>query len=355
MTTKVSALGSAWSISNLRIPNRIVMAPMSTNRADQYGHVTPHLISYLKRRALGGCGMIIVESATVDASMGSCGRNLRLDSEEYISGCRNLVCELHTFCTVVVAQLWHAGPRAYVQTGLPLSPLGTTLRLPIARAMEISEIETVVRHFIDAGDRAARAGFDAVEIHAAHGYLLHHFIDRITNWRQDAYGGSVEGRYRILTEIRTGLRSKHPHLPAILRLSLRSDDDFPTIAKVIQEAGFDAVDVRTGFSSMPRIDAETPVPEGYTLHIARKLRPHLNLPLLTGGRILTPEQAERAVLNDGLDAIVLGRALLADPDWARKALADQAIIPCLYDCEPSCYSRFKEGEFLHCVYYGRQE
>jgi 2,4-dienoyl-CoA reductase-like NADH-dependent reductase (Old Yellow Enzyme family) len=221
--------------------------------------------------------------------------------------------------------------------------------------LEISEIKTIVQDFIKAGDRAARAGCDALEIHATHGYLLHHFIDRITNRRHDAYGGSIGRRYRILAEIRDGLRSKHPNLPVLLRLSLRPDDDFPILSIVIQEAGFDAVDVRTGFSSMPKSDNETPVPPGYTLELARKLRPYLNLPLMTGGRILTLEQAEQAVLEVGLDAIVLGRPLLADPDWARKALSGETITLCRYDCEPSCYGKFKEGELLHCVYYGRQE
>src|SRR5262249_16888500 len=161
--------------------------------------------------------------------------------------------------------------------------------------------------------RAARAGSDALEIHAAHGYLLHHFIDRVTNRRRDAYGRSIEGRYRILAEIRIGLRVLYPKLPVILRLSLRSDDDFPSIAQIIQEAGFDAVDVRTGFSSMPKADAETSIPVGYTLNLARELRPHLKIPLMTGGRITIPEEAEKAVAEYGLDAIILGRPLLADP------------------------------------------
>src|SRR5262249_23294981 len=146
-----------------------------------------------------------------------------------------------------------------------------------------------------------------------------------------------------------------PKLPVILRLSLRSDDDFPSIAQIIQEAGFDAVDVRTGFSSMPKADAETSIPVGYTLNLARELRPHLKIPLMTGGRITIPEEAEKAVAEYGLDAIILGRPLLADPGWVRKASSGQAVIPCRYDCKPSCYSKFKEGEPLRCVYYGRQE
>jgi 2,4-dienoyl-CoA reductase-like NADH-dependent reductase (Old Yellow Enzyme family) len=353
MTT--SALFTEWTLAGLRVTNRIVMAPMSTNRADRFGHVSSSLISYLKLRAIGGCGMIIVESATVDTTMGNSGRSLRLDDEAGVIRFENLIRELHASGALAVAQIWHAGPRASVKSGLPLSSAEIKTGPQGSRALEQSEINTIVRYFIEAGDRAARAGFDAAEVHAAHGYLLHNFVDQSTNRRHDGYGGSVENRYRILAEIRTGIRSMHPNFPVILRLSLRDDDDFQAIADVIQKAGFDAVDVRTGFSSMPKTDEGAPVSPGYTLKLARMLRPYLGVPLMTGGRILTPQEAEQAIAEVGLDAIVLGRPLLADPHWALKASCGQAITTCRYDCEPSCYSKFKEGEILHCVYHGRQE
>ena len=349
-----SSLLSEWGLGDLRIPNRIVMAPMSTNRADGLGRVTTSLIRYLKRRSMGGCGLIVVESATVDSTLGATGRTLRIDGDEQIPGLRELVSELHQCGAIVAAQLWHAGPRAEVKDGLPISPSGTTAGMPVSRELGISEIESIARLFIEAGDRAVQAGFDAVEIHAAHGYLLHHFIDRVTNRRADEYGSSVEGRYRILSDIRAGIRARSQRLPVILRLSLRPDDDFAAIGAAIQDAGFDGVDVRTGFSSMPSAPGAS-VEAGYTLDLARKLREQTALPLMTGGRILTPQDAEEALLEYGLDAVVLGRPLLADPDWARKSYAGDEITLCLYDCEPSCYSRFKEGDDLHCVFHERRE
>lgn len=350
----MSPLSSPWNISGLRIPNRIVMAPMSTNRLDPKGRVTPELINFLARRASGGCGMILVESATVDAGRGGTGLNLRLDRDEVDAGLRDLIRQLHSLGTVVAAQLWHAGPRAHVEGDLPLSPSGTLPGFPVSRALEIKEIEGIVRSFINAGYRAVNYGFDAVEVHAAHGYLLHHFIDKTTNRRRDAYGGSVAGRYRILKEICSGFKARHPGFPLLLRISLPGDDDFPAVAEVIRQAGYDAVDVRTGFSSMPATGTTGPVPAGYTLPLVRKLRPHLGLPILTGGRILTPEQAEQAIAEAFVAGVVLGRPLLADPDWTRKAIGGQAVTPCFYDCQPSCYSKFKAGEKLHCVYYGRE-
>ena len=347
-------LASEWRMGGLEVPNRIVMAPMSTNRASSQGYVTPSLIRYLVRRAHGGCGMIILESATVDAIMGGTSRTLRLDDEECIPPARNLVRKLHSLGTVAVAQLWHAGPRASVNQGLPLSASLPEPGFPAARALEHEEIERIAQQFIEAADRVVQIGFDALEIHAAHGYLLHHFIDPITNRREDDYGVTTQGRYRLLAEIRAGIRSKHPGFPVLLRLSLRPDEDFSSIARCIESAAFDAVDVRTGFSSMPGNEGKR-IPFGYTLGLARKLRPHLSIPVLAGGRILSPEQARRAVIEDRIDAVILGRALLADPDWGRRALKAQPVVPCLYDCNPSCYSKFKEGEVLHCVYHRRRE
>ena len=126
------ALLREWSLGELRIPNRIVMAPMSTNRADKLGRVTTGLTRYLKRRAAGGCGLIVIESATVDSAFGSSGRTLRIDGDEQISGLRELVDELHETGAVVAAQLWHAGPRAEVKDGLPISPSGATAGMPVS-------------------------------------------------------------------------------------------------------------------------------------------------------------------------------------------------------------------------------
>jgi len=357
VVTMISPLYFKWNIAELCIPNRIVMAPMSTNLVDVSGGVTCALKNFLVRRAIGGCGMIILEAATVDSTKGGTGLNLRLDCDKCRPGLRDIIHQSHAFGTVVAAQLWHAGPRAYVKDSLPLSPSGTTPGFPVSKEMEITEIKNVVRNFIKAGEQAADIGFDAVVIHAAHGYLLHHFIDATTNRRIDAYGGSIERRYRVLGEICAGLKYKRPRLPVILRISLREEDDLPAVASVIQEIEFDAVDLRTGFSSMPEMVEKVPVPAGYTLHLSKKLRPYLHIPLLTGGRILYPRQAEQVVMEYGVDGVILGRPLLADPDWAKKTFSGegQTIIPCIYDCEPSCYSRFKEGEPLHCVYYGRKE
>lgn len=353
--TNTPRLGEAWKLGGVEVPNRIVMAPMSTNRTDKEGRVGPRLIRFLVRRALGGCGMIIVESATVDATHGSVHRNLRLDIDDSLPGFRLLVQHLHDAGTLAVAQIWHAGPRARLSAGkVPVSVSEAAPGAPAARCLSDSEIRDIIHKFIAAGDRAAKAGFDAVELHAAHGYLLHLFVDRLTNRRQGPYGGNLVARFRILHEIRAGLRRIRPNLPVILRLSLSGDDDFPAIGDVIGAAGFDAVDLRTGFSSAPHRGSAN-CGRCEPLELARRLRGHIDAPILAGGRVLTPAEAERAVSKIGLDAVVLGRPLLADPDWAKKALAGSPVVMCIYDCDPSCYSHFKAGKPLRCVHHGRRE
>ena len=346
-------LATPWNLGNLQISNRIVMAPMSTNRVDESGNSTTDLIQYLRQRAVGGCGMIMIESATVESRLGSAGRTLRLDDDSCLDSYQELVSALAPDCRVV-AQLWHAGPRAEVRNGSAVGPSATPPDFPSCRQLDEQEIVGLIGKFVEAADRAVRCGVDAVEIHAAHGYLLHHFVDRETNRRRDEYGGNLSNRFRILFEIRTGIAARHPSVPVILRISLRPNDDFIGIAREILRAGYDAVDVRTGFSSMPNSLGKS-VEQGYTLDLARQLRPWLDLPILTGGRILSPADAAAAITEIGLDAIVLGRPLLADSQWANKAFGGEEVTLCKYDCDPSCYSCFKQGEPLRCVYWEQNQ
>jgi 2,4-dienoyl-CoA reductase-like NADH-dependent reductase (Old Yellow Enzyme family) len=133
-------------------------------------------------------------------------------------------------------------------------------------------------------------------------------------------------------------------------VSFRPSDDFAAVGSVLERNGYDGIDVRTGFSSMP-----APVkvlPPGYALPLAARLRPHVKVPLLAGGRITTPLEAAAAIRDAGLAAVVLGRALLRDPDWPRKALSGHAVDACPYTCDPSCYSEFKAGARLHCLRAG---
>ncbi len=347
-----SVLGQPWRLGAVRVRNRLGMAPMCTHLADGQGCVTPRLARHLVRRAEGGCGLVVLESATVDSVRGAVRGNLRLDADDVIEPLQACVHALHDRGAVAVAQLWHAGPRAHPRRGLPLSPSPARKGEPAVREMTRTDIDTTAEQFTAAADRAVRAGCDAVELHAAHGYLLHCFLDHRTNRRGDGYGGSPAARLRILCEIRARIAERHSGLPVLLRASLEEEPHLADLVHGIAGSGFAALDLRTGFSSMARGPDGAPMPPGYTLALAAAVRPHLPLPLLTGGRILTPGQAENAVLEHGVDVVLLGRPLLADPDWACRALTGESVSPCHYDCDPSCYDLFKAGRPLGCTHAG---
>jgi NADPH2 dehydrogenase len=344
-----SPLRRPLTIGKATVRNRIIMAPMRTHGALTNGCPSPWLNEHLAERARAGCSAIIVESACVDPALECEPPWLQLSSDIVVSSFRELVQRLHDSGAAGIAQLWHPGPRAPSGKTSPVSPSGPIAGSKGARPLSSDEITAIIGLFVQAGARAARAGFDAVEIHAAHGYLLHHFVDKFLNRRHDSYGGDLKGRFRILRLIRRGISMTCPELPVVLRISVSPEEDFEALGQVIEDAGFDAVDVRIGLSSVPAEPGQTSVSPGYTLPIAKRLRSHLRIPLLTGGRILTPRHAEEALLHFGVDAVVLGRPLLADPDWPEKALARQPVCVCRYDCEPSCYSEFKRGVRLHCL------
>src|SRR5437763_12328597 len=187
-------LFAPWLLGDREVANRIVMAPMSTNLADESGRGTPALIEFVEKRAAAGCGAIIVESGTVESSMGgtSC-RDLRLDDDGCIAGLRDVTQAIRRHRALSIAQLWHAGPRAHPLNGSPpLSPSSKSrLGLLKMTTMSLSMIKQVIADFAQAANRTVEAGFEALEIHAAHGYLLHHFIDSFSNSRTDGYGGDL--------------------------------------------------------------------------------------------------------------------------------------------------------------------
>jgi 2,4-dienoyl-CoA reductase-like NADH-dependent reductase (Old Yellow Enzyme family) len=344
----LSPLESPWLLGKLTVKNRVVMAPMATNLSGPAGDIASALVEHLERRARGGCGAVILESGAVERRFGRASeRNLLLDSDDCIPGLSRIAGALHRHGCVGIAQLWHAGPRALVPPGeAPVSPSGVSA-IPIAgmRSLATVEVREVTAAFGRAAERAMRSGLDAVEVHAAHGYLLHHFIDGRFNLRSDQYGGNLRNRYRILAEIREQIAARCPSAPVAVRLSLAAGDPLADIARHLEDIGYDAIDVRTGFSSQPALS----VPPEYTLKLAAAIKRGTQLPVISGGRIVSPASAERAVTEGALDAVVLGRALLADPDWPRKAFEGAPVRECAYDCAPSCYDAFKNGEPLRCL------
>ena len=321
-------------IGNLKVPNRLVMAPVDTNFADYEGKVSEKMLAYYGMRAGGGIGMIIVENSQVEGPRGkNTIRQLCVSDDRFIPGLKRLAFAIHKHQVPAVLQLHHAGRQTTREITGGLQPVAPS---PIPcknlkekpRALTIEEIEQIEDRFAKAAVRAKTAGFDGVEIHGAHGYLIGQFMSPYTNRRTDIYGGSFEGRMRfplrIIEKVRAAVGDDYPIL---FRLSA---DEFVKggitleesrkIAKRLEEAGVDALDVSAGiYESLFTILEPMTYEEGWRVYLARELKKMVSIPVITVGNIRYPQTVEEILSRGDADFVAMGRALIADPEWPKKA------------------------------------
>lgn len=363
---------SAARIAGLELRNRIVMAAMGTNFAAASGHCTEQLIAYYEARAAGGVGLIVLEtSAALFPNGASMPNTIAFSSDEYLPGLTELTERVHRHGAKIVAQLNHSGKMAQEDTAagrpIPVPSAVTPARsdmFPVLTRAEIGnfikaagpdgkgpqyyemsteQIADTVAGFADAADRARRAGFDGIELHAGHGYLLANFLSPYTNKRKDQYGGSAENRARFLVEtIRAVRASAGENFPVLVRLDAKeyridggiTPEDCVQTARLCEEAGADAIDV-SAYGSVAHAIAFTEAPlvhePGGFIPFARAVKQAVTIPVIGVGRI-DPEVAERHIAAGDFDLLALGRRLLADPELPNKLAAgqDQAIRPCIY-------------------------
>jgi len=339
-------LFSPYAIRNLRLKNRLVMAPMESHLGNADGSVSNEAIAYYRERALGGVGLVVVEFTCVDGTDGfsSMAPQLRLDSPFYRSGHGKLAAAIQSGGARACVQLSHAGrqTRETVIGRQPVSssavPLKSFYLNAVPRALEAPEIERIIESYAKAAATAIQVGYDAVMLHGAHGYLLQQFLSPLVNERTDAWGGDFERRMRFPLEVVKAVRAAIGDAPLLYRMSV-SDfleggltvEDSETIAPLLCEAGVDAIDISCG--SLDRVDVivePMSVDEGWRLPMARRIRAATGRPVICAGVIRRPEMAEAAIVAGDTDMISLGRALLADPLWPQKARAGRVddIRPC---------------------------
>jgi len=332
-------------LRKLRIPNRTVMAPMSTNLGSLDGFVTPEQIAFYRERAVGGTGMIIVEFCCVEGATGrSEHRQLTLESPAQVAGHQRLVEAITSAGSVACLQLQHGGrgaKRDLLADGMPIAPSDVAARSGrlMARAMDEVEIERLIEAFGRAAELGVQAGYQAVELHGAHGYLLTSFLSPFSNHRTDNWGGDEERRLNFPRRVIQRVRQSIGDRPLIFRLSADeftaeglSIDDMERIAPKLVAAGVDAlhVSIGLGWTSFDKVVEPMSTPEGWRLPYSRRIRAAANVPVITVGQIRWPETAERALRDGDADLIALGRPLLADPEWANKASRGErdCIRPC---------------------------
>jgi 2,4-dienoyl-CoA reductase-like NADH-dependent reductase (Old Yellow Enzyme family)/thioredoxin reductase len=333
-------------VGRLSIKNRIVFPPMGTRFANVSGQVTQRHIDHFKARAKGGAGLLIVPWVLVETQMERKTGRLRLDSDEYIRGLNEIVETVHSYDAKIAIQLSQGGraiSASEALNGVPVSssvasclPYNTT-----ARALTMSEIDHLVEAFALASYRAKVAGFDAVEYHAASGYLISQFLSPFVNKRTDKYGGSAEKRLTFLYEIIERTREKVGHdYPLMVRISgdefvdggLTLDDN-KFIAQRLEEAGINCIDVTMGIvESYHKAMPPMSVPRAAYIHLAKGIKESVSIPVIGVGRINGPVLAECLLEEEKADMIALGRALLADPELPNKAKRGELedINPCIY-------------------------
>jgi 2,4-dienoyl-CoA reductase (NADPH2) len=336
MSMRFPHLFSPFKLGSVTLPNRTVMAPMSTNLGTEQGAVTPRQVAFYRARAVGGTGMVIVEFCSVHADSGrSEHRQLTLEDARHLDGHQRLVEAITGADSVACLQLQHGGQgakRNLVSDGLPVTASDVRSRRDperlIARALSIGEIEHLIACFGRTAELGVRAGYQAFELHGAHGYLLTSFLSPFTNQRDDAFGGDETRRLEFARRVLARVRQAIGDRPLIYRLS--ADEftpqglgvaDMERIAPKLVAAGADALHVSLGlgWTGLDKVIDPMSSPEGWRLPYARRLRAASGVPVIAVGQIRLPETAERAVREGDADLIALGRPLLADPEWARKA------------------------------------
>ena len=322
---------SPLTVKNMTIKNRIVMMPMGTNYGEQTGEMSFLHINYYEQRAKGGTGLIIVENASIDSPQGSNGTTqLRIDHDNYLPRLFKFCENIHRYGTKIAIQINHAGASA-ISSRINMQPVSAS-DVPskeggeIPRPLSREEILHIVKKYGEAAKRAQTAGFDAVEIHAGHSYLISQFLSPITNKRTDEFGGSVENRTRFCRMVIDEVRKQvGPFFPIMLRLSAdelmeggNTLDDTLEYLDYLQEE-VDIFDVSCGLngSIQYQIDANY-LPDGWRSYMAKAVKEKFNKPCISMGNIRDPKVAERILADGDADLIGMGRGLIADPAWVNK-------------------------------------
>ncbi|MCX2982303.1 FAD-dependent oxidoreductase [Halieaceae bacterium IMCC14734] len=329
---------SPTSIGAMSLRNRLVMAPMTTNYGHEDQSPSPRLIEFLRTRARGGVGLITVEVCTVDVQQKYQPQSLTLGDDSFIEAHRRLTDALHEHGAKAQPQITHPGPESMIsiyhggQSVGPSAGVGATHGMP-SRELAAAELPAIVEQYAQAARRAREAGYDGIELHAAHAYmLLGCFLSPLKNKRRDSYGAdTMENRVRLLVEVLQRIKAvAGADFPVTLRISGferipggRDSYDTAAVASILVAAGVDAFHVSGGVSDpmVSQMICGPEVGDGYNIPAAQAIKNVVDVPVMVVGRFLDPELAEATLQQGKADMIVMGRPLLADPELPNKLAA----------------------------------
>jgi 2,4-dienoyl-CoA reductase-like NADH-dependent reductase (Old Yellow Enzyme family) len=339
-----SLLFSPVQLAGITIPNRVFVSPMCEYSSHDGFSNDWHLV-HLGSRAVGGAGLVITEATAVLPEGRISPQDLGLWKDEHIGGLKRIVDFMHGQGAHAGIQLAHAGRKAsmarpwepevrYLHAGeggwqdvvAPSAvPFAADYGQPVA--LDLAGIQTITKAFVKATERAVEAGFDVVELHAAHGYLLHEFLSPLSNRRSDQYGGSFENRIRLLIEVVDAVRAALPsELPLLVRISATDwfeggwdIDQSVALAKVLKAHHVDLVDVSSGGMTPHQAMQVGP---GYQTPFSARIRQEAEVPTGAVGMITGAAQAEHILRTEQADVVLLARELLRDPYWPLHAAAE---------------------------------
>lgn len=360
------------AIKGTILRNRIVMPAMNTNFGEKDGSVSDRLIDYFVERGKGGTGLIISSPAYIDPSARKRARSLLLHEDSYIPKLIRFTQAVHQTGARIFLQLNHNGrliksskeyKTAVTSGAVGPSAIPHLLTGDIPHALTIEEIKMLIEKFGQTARRAKEAGFDGVEIHGSHGYLIDEFFSVYSNRRIDEYGGSIENRMRFPLEIVHRVRELTGN-DFLLSYRFNARDSAPVetpLSDVIQlcqrleKAGIDLLHLSAGSSETPAMLLNTlppgSAPRGCYADLSAAVKGKVGVPLIVVGRINTPETAENILKEGKADLVATGRALIADPYWPEKSLKgrSQTIRRCL-GCSQGCQEQLVQEKEITCIY-----
>ncbi len=348
-------LFEAIKIGDVTFRNRVGVAPMCQYSYEN-GFSNDWQVVHLGARAIGGVGLVIAEATAIVPEGRISPNDVGIWSDEHIEALQKVTKNIRSYGAVAGIQLAHAGRKACTQRswmggGLPIakgdsewwqvvgaSPIPFNAKYQVPHELTKQEILEIQDEFVKATIRSLEAGFNLVEIHAAHGYLLHSFYSPVSNHRSDEYGGSFENRIRFLVETIQKVRKVWPErLPLFVRISGTewTDDgwnvqDSVRLAKILKDEGVDVIDCSSG-GNIPGV--KVPLHPGYQVPISAEIRSQSGIKTATVGLITEPQHANQIVIDGQADFVLLGRELLRNPFWALDAareLGYEAPIPPQY-------------------------
>src|SRR5688572_4603961 len=362
--TSAMLIAQPGRMGPLVLKNRIIMGPMGTNYGTTDGFSTERDKLYYAERARGGAAMIITEAMVITAGARNHTNSLCVFHDRYIPGLAAVVDAIHEGGALAAAQINHRGA-LLKRSVLGMEPVtASDWHNPNtgepARAMTIPEIEEIQRAYLDCARRCYRAGYDAVELHAANGYLFQQFFSPRINRREDRYGGSVENRMRFLLETVELIRGELPGLPLMVRISATeycdggyTEGDMIALCQGLERAGVIAIDMSGGTNESPELSRYCIQPPSFARRFlepyARPIAKAIGIPAIMAGRVIDPEDAEGILQAGSADFVAVCRALVADAYWPRKAFGEitTPIRKCI-SCNV-CFERLTLERDVACV------